>query len=291
MLLETSTKWLKDGFPLCFAPSPLRKDVQPHSHDFFELVIFQQGGAIHTVFNNEREDSYPVIPGDCFLILPQECHAYKIGKSVFYYNFLFSESLLEGMDELKQLVGWDSFFAITDPIKRPKIHLDTETRAWINLCSQNLAQELSQKKDGYQLAAKSLFIEILLVLLRNKPVMIAPQKKLILDEALLTVIGNMEQFLDKKLTLAELAKSAHMCVSGFSHKFHSIMGLSPGEYLLTLRLEKAAKKLKETDDSVIQIAKECGFYDATYLTRTFARKYGKTPGRYRAAHKQQSELK
>ena len=291
MSLELSSKWFKDGFPLTFAPSPLQKDVMPHSHDFYELVIFQQGGAIHTVYKGERENSYPVIPGDCFIILPEEQHSYKIGNSVLYYNFLFSESILDGIDELKQLAGWESFFAVPDPFKRPKIHLDMETRTWVNLCSHNLAQELSQKNRGYRLAAKSLFIEILIVLLRNKPIMIDPQKKLLPDEDMLAVIGHMEQSLEKKNTLAELSQNAHMSVSSFSHKFRLIMGISPGEYLLTLRLAKAAKMLKETNDSVMQIASHCGFYDANYLIKSFVQRYGKTPGRYRTDYKLMSELK
>ena len=291
MGLELYTKWFKDSIPLTFAPSPLKKDVLPHSHDFFELVIFQQGGAIHTVYKGENENSYPVIPGDCFIILPNEKHSYKIGNSVLYYNFLFSESILEGIDELRRLPGWDSFFAMPDPFKRPKIHLDLETRSWINLCSQHLAQELSQKNSGYKLAAKSLFIQILLVLLRNKPVMIDPQTKILPDEAMLAVIGNMEQSLEKKITLAELAKNAHMSVSSFSHKFRLIMGISPGEYLLNLRLAKAAKSLKETNASVMQIASCCGFYDANYLIKSFVQRYGKTPGKYRTDYLKMSELK
>lgn len=283
--LEAS-HWFKDDFPLTFAPSHLHQNVPPHTHDFWELVIFQQGGAIHTVYNGDNIDSYPVIPGDCFIIHPEEQHALKIGDSAMYYNILFSNAMLENTEELRQLDGWEPFFAKNDPTRRPKIHLNMETRAWINSCAQHLSQELMLRKPGYQTASKALFWEILLVLLRNKPVMINPKERFLPDESLLAVISRMEQSLSCKSTLAEMAKNAHACVSGFAHKFRLIMGMSPGEYLLTLRLGKAATLLKESGDSLAQIAAACGFYDANYLIKTFSQRYGMTPGRYRAAHKQ-----
>ena len=52
-------------------------------------------------------------------------------------------------------------------------------------------------------------------------------------------------------------------------------------YLVSYRLEIAAKQLIETDQKIIDIAANCGFNNHSYFTRTFQKKYGLTPAKYR----------
>lgn len=61
----------------------------------------------------------------------------------------------------------------------------------------------------------------------------------------------------------------------------SCLGTTPVEYIKTLRLEKAAKLLVGTSQTVQQIMYECGFNTKTYFYREFDKKYGCTPKQYR----------
>ena len=45
------------------------------------------------------------------------------------------------------------------------------------------------------------------------------------------------------------------------------------EYLVSYRLEIAAKQLIETDQKIIDIAANCGFNNHSYFTRAFQKKY------------------
>jgi len=57
--------------------------------------------------------------------------------------------------------------------------------------------------------------------------------------------------------------------------------MSPYHYLLGLRLDKAARLLKETKRSVTDIAFDCGFNDGNYFSRSFHRYFGRSPRTYR----------
>jgi AraC-like DNA-binding protein len=70
-------------------------------------------------------------------------------------------------------------------------------------------------------------------------------------------------------------------VSQFRKRFRGLFGLSPNEFILRTRLQRAARLLKSTDDPLIRIAIDCGFGDQSYFTKRFRDFFGVTPRRYR----------
>jgi len=89
-----------------------------------------------------------------------------------------------------------------------------------------------------------------------------------------------EQFADP-LTSEQLAEEVGLSVSQFERQFRRVMGSSPHKYLLRVRIEHAARRLKETSDSVTTIALACGFYDHAHFSRTFRRLMKVSPREYR----------
>lgn len=57
--------------------------------------------------------------------------------------------------------------------------------------------------------------------------------------------------------------------------------LSPSKYILTVRLKEAAKKLKDSDASITQIALSSGFNDASHFYKAFYNKFKISPKKYR----------
>jgi len=64
--------------------------------------------------------------------------------------------------------------------------------------------------------------------------------------------------------------------------FRELTGMSFTAYLINYRLELAAKQLCETTLNVLEIALNCGFHNPSYFTRSFLKKYGMTPTKFRA---------
>jgi AraC-like DNA-binding protein len=60
------------------------------------------------------------------------------------------------------------------------------------------------------------------------------------------------------LTVADMARAAHLSSAHFSREFRRVFGESPHQYLLTRRLERAAALLRTTDWSVADVCVAVG---------------------------------
>ncbi len=85
--------------------------------------------------------------------------------------------------------------------------------------------------------------------------------------------GNFE----KDIQLVDIAKSAAMSRTCFSAAFKTVTGVSPYNYLVTTRIEKARELLKSTNNTVMEIAGECGFSSLTSFNKAFKALAGVTP--------------
>jgi transcriptional regulator GlxA family with amidase domain len=85
---------------------------------------------------------------------------------------------------------------------------------------------------------------------------------------------------------ADAPVAAMVALSGlpersFARRFAKVTGLSPMEYIHTLRLEEAKHMLETGGQPVEAIANEVGYEDASFFGRLFRRKVGLTPAQYR----------
>lgn len=85
------------------------------------------------------------------------------------------------------------------------------------------------------------------------------------------------------VSLAELAREAGLGVSAFMRAFRGSLGRTPISLAIDLRLERAALALRDTDQSLSEIAAMAGFASASHLVRTFRARRGLTPAHWRRA--------
>lgn len=89
----------------------------------------------------------------------------------------------------------------------------------------------------------------------------------------------------RRIRLETLARSAGVSPSRLTHGFHERLGCSIGDYVRGLRIEAAARALRDGDDAIAVVAEECGFSDQAHLSRIFRELRGITPGEYRRMHR------
>jgi len=87
--------------------------------------------------------------------------------------------------------------------------------------------------------------------------------------------------LEKNLSVQALAQRAAMSVRNFERVFTRETGCTPARYVAQVRVEAARRQLEETEKSIEQIARSCGFANADLMRRAFVRFVGATPARYR----------
>ena len=97
------------------------------------------------------------------------------------------------------------------------------------------------------------------------------------------VMEYIVEHLARRISVAELAQVACLSPSHFHAQFKDSVGLTPHQYLLKTRLDRAARLLRESALPLIRIAEECGFSSQSALTTAMRRYLGLTPKRLRGA--------
>ena len=86
---------------------------------------------------------------------------------------------------------------------------------------------------------------------------------------------------DAELSVAAMAARCGMSERNFARCFKEEIGVTPGRYVETARIEVARRLLEETDESIGRVATRCGFGTAETLRRVFIRALHTGPMEYR----------
>jgi AraC family transcriptional regulator len=97
------------------------------------------------------------------------------------------------------------------------------------------------------------------------------------------VIDYIKANLTDDISILDLAKLASMSESHLSRSFRQSVGISPYQYVMQQRVERA-KQLLETGIAISTIALDCGFANQTHLTKVFRQMTGMTPKGYQMQH-------
>jgi transcriptional regulator GlxA family with amidase domain len=91
------------------------------------------------------------------------------------------------------------------------------------------------------------------------------------------ILGNLAS----DLSVEALAARAGMSGRNFARLFKQQIGITPGDYVETVRVEAARRILEESDTPLKKVASLCGFGDQSGLRRAFGRRINVTPVEYR----------
>ena len=95
------------------------------------------------------------------------------------------------------------------------------------------------------------------------------------------VMDLMISHLEDEFSLIRLAREADMSEFHFSRAFKKTTGLTPSQYFIHLRMEKARRLLRETKRSVIEIGLDIGYTSPSHFAQIFRREVGISPSEYR----------
>lgn len=102
-----------------------------------------------------------------------------------------------------------------------------------------------------------------------------------LEKAITKAKFLLQESLEHPVDIPELARQLPMGYSAFRKNFKAVTGLSPNQYHLNLRIERAKELLESTLLNVEEIADQTGFDSIYYFSRIFKKKVGLSPNTYR----------
>jgi len=86
---------------------------------------------------------------------------------------------------------------------------------------------------------------------------------------------------DEPAPVAAMVRLSGLAERSFKRRFAQATGMSPLEYVHTMRLEEAKQMLEASDATIEAIAEEVGYEDAGFFSRLFRRHVQLTPAQYR----------
>lgn len=151
---------------------------------------------------------------------------------------------------------------------------------------EEFAAELATEKPGRAIVMRALVEQLLVHILRNYSTpRLSEELELsrvgLVDRRIRRSVELMHTQLDQDLTLKALAAASYLSPFHFARLFKKLTGLSPHNYLASIRATRAQLLLAETDLSVTQIGARVGYLSGSHFTKAFRLATGATPREFR----------
>ncbi len=253
---------------------PGKRSYNEHHHTECELSIFISGRGIYSV----HEKKYEFQGGDMFLFGSNEPHCItEIYEDINLLNIHFEPRILWNNSENVELLNL--FAARNKNFSNKFSGKDIKLRDII----YEVENEIDQKRTGYRIQVKYTLFSALVHILREYNYVKEDDliiKNFSTAERMKDAMVYIDENLEKKITLKEIANVACMTQTYFSSVFKKFNGISPWEYITIKRVEMAIEMLKTTEMTKLEIAERCGFSSSSNFYKAFFNITGKNPGEY-----------
>lgn len=243
--------------------SPLHPN---HYHDFYEIFCMLSGKCRFLL----QDQIHELGKGDMVFIAPGVLHhsRYYSNVNCEIVDILFKKSFLyhDVIGEAPSFMG-----------SIPCLYLEDYSQLLLRMLSE------STGLDEYSAEFTTCYLQQFLLFLARHSIMHLSEQELInvRDADIQQATHYIYQNFHKQLSLEEVAAAASLCPTYFCKKFKRVTGMGFKEYLNYVRLKHAQTALLTTNNTITNIAMECGFNDSNYFKDLFRRVYGRSPREYR----------
>ena len=259
--------------------SDLYPAVTAHWHEEAELTLITEGACTYHI----HLENYEAQTGDILFIPPAELHSISIepGMEMTSTTYVFH------MDYLNADSADICAVKYLNPISRHTLMLpyiikkDHPVYPKLLKVFHEIEQAYSEMRPGYEMMLKALLLySVALLLPYRQTENTRPQLEDEHTAKLKLVLEYIGEHYAEELTIPQLARLCFFSEYHFMRFFKKYIGVSCLEYIKNLRLEKAASRLAQGGQSVLDVSMSCGFSNLSYFYREFKKKYGMTPKQF-----------
>lgn len=230
---------------------------EPHLHYEVEIIALFKGSASLSVGGRD----YKMKDGDLLIVFPNTVHSYTSEENVDVGKFIFSPDTLP---ELRDIFN-------TNYPDCPIVSGSNELLS--------LSKEILRSFDSSSSTVKKAYLLLLTGKLLEKCTL--ESRDDFDGDTLNAILEYCQKNFRLRLKQSDIALALHISESYLSHVFSAKMEMNFCRYLNVLRTNEALRLLVERNESITEIAYECGFSSLRSFNRAFAEQIGTTPREYR----------
>lgn len=243
------------------------------NHYLFHYVISGRGSLDATAEDGVTTRRYEIQAGQGFLICPGLINTYfadehdpwkyvwvefdglRASESLRYAGLTAAQPIYRADDEAQSAQVRDLMLYIAEHSDASALHLI-----------------------GYL----CLFVD---ALMQSSSTRVSAQENQLKDFYIQEAVNYIEQNYQRNLTVEEVADACRLNRSYFSKLFKDNVGCPPQEFLIRVRLAKAAELMCSSNAPISEIAVRCGYSNQFHFSRAFKKHYGVPPQKWRARNR------
>lgn len=241
-----------------------RLQCRPHLHYHMEFGIMREGNT--TFFVDSVE--YKLEAGDIFIAFPNQIHRYDSIADEQY------DLIIANPDTIPELSGVFSSCV-------PRV-------AVLKRCAQTerlgeLIEEICRATTGASGQYRELILKGFMLSFFGELLSILPlsDSKLGDSHAMKAVVNYCTKNFSKDLSLSVLESELHISKYYISHLFSNKLRVRFNDYINSLRISEACRRLRHSDDTVTEISEAVGFGTLRTFNRAFTKQMGMSPSEYK----------
>lgn len=256
-----------------------------HFHDYIELTFVLDGECQYEL----NGKIFDVRKNDILFINPNDTHTTIItdkNKLPVLFAIGFTDIYLNGLNMKEN----EFLFEDVSPV----FSCPDELTLQIRKIADDILLEKTNNLPGKYFYIHAALVQLLLIIIRHFHKPQINNNSLFLkdiNEDTLSVVGKkqivasicdyMKENYAKKISLEGIASNMYLSPIYISKLFKEETGNSPINYLISIRLKKAASLLKNSRMPISEISTIVGYENPYYFSKLFKKNYGVTPKEYR----------
>ena len=260
------------------------RTINTHFHKELEVflllsgsVLIEAGGERHTLKAGEG----------CF-INSDILHSYQSldDNGCTYYSFVFDASIIAGMATSIFDTNYVTPLLTTGP---EYIFFSSEDKSFSSLFKE-IAKIAKEEADEYEFYIRNLLSLLFLEIRKKSRSLPSANRNFKEDSKIKKLLSYIEEHIGEEISIPSLASVVSVSSRECQRIFIRYVHYAPIAYIQKRRIAKVTDLLRDSSKTISEIAYECGFASASYLSKQFKSLTGIAPIEYRKKLKEKETI-